>query len=101
MRHTFTIGRWDIEFSTRSRRSIREGLLRFPNDAGAHWIFGCISVLIEDWTAEVFHVCAECDGGELTGVPCGYDDCLTACTSCRTVEGATRYVNKREYEAMQ
>lgn len=92
-----SIFQYDIELSTRARRGIRE-YRRYATETGTHRVWWRFSLTIDDASIEAYRVCGECDADELSNVSAG-DESWQVCGSCRSVEGSTRYLNKREYEA--
>lgn len=92
----FTILNFDV--SIRTARQAWDHCKLHRRDGAYHLVWGKLSVLIEDWTAEVHAVCAACGSGEVGEVRYG-DEGLTVCRECQTVEGGYRYVNLREYDA--
>lgn len=93
-----TIGSFDISAGfTSLHKWTHFKIHRRPRDRVWHLIWGRFSLHIDDWTAEVYALCAECGSDEIGEVSAG-DEGLTVCQSCRSVEGGYRYVNKREFE---
>jgi hypothetical protein len=98
MTRHFTVGRWVIEISTRARREWNHiHHWRSRETTAQSWIWGRFVFGIEDWTAEVYPLCAQCDSPDIGEVSCG-DEGWTVCQSCRSVEQGYRYVNLREFE---
>lgn len=99
MRRVFSIGKYDVTICNTSRRSWKEGLLKFRyrDEATVHYILGCLSILIEDATAEVYRICAECGSDEIGEQSYG-DEGWTVCQACRSVEQGYEYISKRQME---
>lgn len=91
------IGRFDINAHLRARRKWREGPRWFKGDAERHFVWGRISVHVEDGEAEVVPTCAACDSDEI-GEQSRGDESWTICTACRSVEQGYVYVSRREAE---
>lgn len=89
-----TIGQWDIEISASALCEFTH-MRRHRRDAGWHFVWWRFSCVIDDWTAEIYPLCAECDSPDIGEVSCG-DEGWTVCRDCRSVEQGYRYVNKRE-----
>lgn len=98
----FTIFQYHVEFHTRARRSWTEGLQRYrlAYGNGTHWVWGRLSLSIEDVYAEVYPVCAECSSPDAREVSYG-DEGWTVCPSCQSIEQGYRYVSALEYERLQ
>lgn len=94
MRKTFSVGKYDVDLSTSAKRSWLE-LRQFKTDAGYHWVWGRLSLTIEDGTAEVVPTCAACGDLEVGEVSAG-DEGLTLCQGCNGVEQGYVYVSLRE-----
>jgi hypothetical protein len=101
MRFTFLTS-YHVEFHTRARRSWQEGPKRFrlAYGNGIHWVWGRVSLSVEDLTAAVYPVCAECDSPDAREVSYG-DEGWTVCPDCQSVEQGYRYVSLLEYENLQ
>ena len=98
----FNILNYHVSLDTRARRAWSEGLLRFRGSYGngVHYVFGRLSLSIEDITLEVYPVCAECDSPNAREVSYG-DEGWTICPDCQSVEQGYRYVNLQEWERLQ
>jgi len=98
----FNILNYHVDLNTRARRSWHEGLLKFRGayGNGIHWVWGRLSLSIEDLQAEVYPVCAECSSPDAREISYG-DEGWTVCPSCQSVEQGYRYVSLREYESLQ
>ena len=92
---TFTILNWDIRLST-ARRSWFEFKV-YPSIDGYHIVWGKLSLMLTNWTLEVFPLCAECNSTDIGEVYSG-DEGITRCDDCGAIEGGYRYVNLREYD---
>lgn len=88
------VGRWDINISNRAKRSWTD-FKRFKTDAGFHWVWGRLSLLVEDGTAEVVACCAACGSDEVSEKSMG-DEGWTVCDACCGVEQGYVYKSKRE-----
>jgi len=92
-----SLGKWDI----RTNRALWpwNHFKIHRTEAGRHIVWGRISLTVEDGTAEVVPVCAECGSIEIGEVSAG-DEGLTVCRACRSVEQGYRYVSNREWEGL-
>jgi hypothetical protein len=99
MRYDFTIGKWDIEFTNRSMHKWTHFKTHRFNEGQLYVVWGPLTVMVEDWTAETYALCAQCDSTDIGEVGYG-DEGLTVCSDCQSVEQGYKYVNKREFERM-
>lgn len=90
----YQIGKWDIDVSLRARWGWGHFKIH-RQDAGRHLVWGRLSLVVADGTAEVIPTCAECGSDEIGEVSAG-DEGLTVCRACRSVEQGYRYVSRRE-----
>jgi hypothetical protein len=99
MRKHLSIKRWDIEFSTGARRAWTDfKVFRLGGDrVGRHYVWGRLSLIIEDATVEAYPTCAECGSDEVGEVSCG-DEGWTVCQACQSVEQGYIYLSKRRFE---
>lgn len=99
---SLTLGRFDIELKFNARRDWREGVLVFKQRGHSgyrHIVWGCISLVIENWTAPDYAVCAQCNSPEIGEKFVG-DEGWTVCADCGAVEQGYKHLTKREYEAL-
>lgn len=101
MTKQFTVGKWAVTFSTRARRPwSRIHSWRDRDTTCRMWVWGRFSLELEDWTAEVYPICACCGSADIGEVSYG-DEGWTVCQSCQAVEQGYDYVNLIQYEAAQ
>lgn len=91
-----TIGKWDISINCRARCPWTH-FKRHRLENGWHIVWGKLSIELQDWKAEVYAICAQCDSTDIGEVSHG-DEGWTVCQDCQSVEQGYRYVNKREFE---
>lgn len=97
MRYDLTIGKYDFSIRTTNCGFFEFKKHKFNHGAiSAYYGFGLV-LYIDDWTAEVYEVCAECGSSEIGEQGYG-DEGWTVCPDCHTIEGGYTYVNKRHYE---
>ena len=99
MRVNFTIGRWVVSIHNHARRPWS----RITSYTDRHttlraWYWGRFVLELEDWTAEVYPVCAACGSPDVGERSCG-DEGWTVCEACCSVEQGYRYVNLQEWES--
>lgn len=93
----FTIGTYDIEIHSRARRKWSEfHSFRAKESSYKHWVWGRLSLSIEDWSLEDYAICAVCESTELTTLGRG-DEGWDFCPDCRSIEGGVKYLNKRDF----
>lgn len=91
-----TIGKYDITFKTHAKCELNHFKIH-RRDGGKHIVWWKFSLLIEDWKAEIYPICAECGSQGIGEIGCGNEG-WSFCESCRSVECGYVYVNKREYD---
>ena len=72
-----------------------------PSYGIIHYRLGRFVLTIQDPTVEISMICGECDSDEeISKVSCGTDACesWSVCPNCRSVEGRTMGLNKRDLE---
>jgi hypothetical protein len=90
-----SIGKWDIRVTP--ARQPWNHLRLHRKEAGRHFVWGRLSVVVEDGTAEVVPTCACCGSLEI-GERFAGDEGWTVCSDCGAVEQGYRYVSRREAE---
>lgn len=93
---TLSLGKWDIQVSTRARQPWRHFRIH-RGEASRHLVWGRVSVVVEDGAAEVVPTCAGCGSVEIGEVSAG-DEGWTVCSACGAIEGGYRYVSRRDAE---
>lgn len=94
----FTLGRYDIRLHAHAKWPWTH-LKKHVHEDGFHWVWGKLSLVVEDHTIECHPVCGLCDSPDLSNIHYE-DEGWLICNDCRTVEGAIRYVNKRQLEQL-
>ncbi len=97
MRKDFTIGKYDIELSNTALWPWTHFKIH-KRESSVHIVWGLLALLIDDWTLEVYPVCAECGSADIGNVSAG-DESWTVCRDCQSIEQGYKYLNKREYYA--
>lgn len=96
MRINFTLGNYDVSFSSSVLRPLSSA--RFiRRESYVHVVWWKFSLCVTNWALEVHPVCAQCGAADVHECPAG-DEGLTYCNSCGSVEGGYEYVNLRQYE---
>lgn len=93
----FTIGKYVFNIKRRSRLPWKFQYHKFVDSTARAISFCKVWLDWEDWTAEVYPVCAMCDSPEIGERGYG-DEGWTVCDDCGAIEQGYRYVNLREYE---
>lgn len=88
----FTLGKYDIDLNFRACRKWTDPRWFKHRNGDRQFVWGRLSVHVEDWAAEKYALCAECGSDEIGEI----GDC-TVCAACQSIEQGYRYVNKREY----
>lgn len=97
MRKDFTIGKYDIELSNSALWPWTHFKIH-KRESCVHVVWGRLSLIVDDWTREVYATCAVCGSSEIGEVQAG-DEGLTVCQDCQSIEQGYKYLNKREYYA--
>jgi hypothetical protein len=63
-----------------------------------HYVWGRLSLIIEDAVIEVYPICAQCDSPDIGEVHAG-DEGWTVCQDCQSVEQGYRYISKRQWDS--
>lgn len=94
----FTIGNYDIDLNTNAKVSWLKPKL-YKRDNYSHFVWGKLSIIVENWTLDNYPICAECESTEIGEIGHG-DEQWTVCPDCRSVEQGYIYLNKRQFETL-
>lgn len=92
-------GKWELRASFSSLHKWNH-LKLHRYESYSHFVWGKLSVILDDLDYPIHEVCGECDSNEDSINRLG-EDYLTHCSACGTIEGTTKYLSERELRAVQ